>query len=466
MSKVPNNVKLLKNGNAIVMTQSDFRSQINKNEAPNLKFKVKLPLALSDNNGTLQSEKTLFLHGLDNKFPQKLKTILKKSPIYKVGLGYSSQQLAGLGLQTGSIEIDSDKNEEYFKLDQNKAWEDFTKRANLFQNYYTKACRAIKTYNMCYVHIALSAAGTIANATVLPNTRCRLWGNTLTGKVSHCIVADWEKVGNSVSEENAQFYPVIDNWFDTANTFREQVAANKEITEYVYVLRVPSDDLIYNLPDHFSLVESGLIDYANNIINFKKWVMENITTLNQIMFVTREYMISRYPEWEAWENLAKKGGEKGKDAAKKIEDAYDELGTLFQSSASGVEKSGKLIQAPLFDGDKESIKFVKVEQNTFDSQYNADAGWVETQIHWALQIDAGLYSAVDGKNNNGGSAKTQTFNIAQLNEWIYEQVLIELLQFISDYNQFGVKAFRVRRATMYSSDAISAKDRQVQNPTN
>lgn len=462
MSKVPKNIRVIGN-NAIVMTQSDFKSQMEKiKNAP--AFEVKLPFAMNEQNGTLTADEALFLQGKDNKFPQNLRKILSKSPIYKVGLGYSSQQLAGLGLQTGSIQIDTEKNEEYFKIEYSQAWEDFAKRANITANYYTKGCRAIKTYNMCYVHISLSPGGKIAAATVLPNTRCRLWGNTKTGKVSHVVVADWEKVGAAISEENSQSYPIIDNWFDTAGTFKNTVKANPSIKEYVYVLRVPSDDLIYNLPDHFTLVESGLIDYANNIINFKKWVMENITTLNQIMFITKEYMISRFPEWEAWEVAAKKGGEKGAAAAKKIDDAYDELGKLFQDSSSGVEKSGKMIQAPMF-GDKESIKFVKVDQNTFDSQYNADAGWVETQIHWALQIDAGLYSAVDGKNNNGGSAKTQTFNIAQLNEWIYEQVLIELLQFISDYNGFGVKAFRVRRATMYSSDAISASDRAAQNPT-
>lgn len=461
MCSSPSHLRVI-NNNIIVMTQSDFKNQMQSVKA-SPKFKVSLPFAMSEQNGTLLADSALFLQGKDNKFPQNLRKILAKSPIYKVGLGYSSQQLAGLGLQTGEIIIEN--REEVFELKQYPQWDDFAKRSNFTQNFYTKACRAIKTYNMCYVHLSLSQHNTIAAATVLPNTRCRLWGNTNTGEVSHVIVADWDRVGSIINKDNSQSYPVIQNWFDTANTFKDQIIKDSTIKEYVFVLRVPSDDIIYNMPDHFSLVESGLIDYANNIINFKKWVMENITTLNQIMFVTQEYMQSRFPEWESWNAQARKGGDKGKEASDKIDAAYDELAKIFSDTASGVEKSGKMIQAPMFDDGKESLKFVKVDQNTFDSQYNADAGWVETQIHWALQIDAGLYSAVDGKNNNGGSAKTQTFNIAQLNEWIFEQVLLELPQFISDFNGFGVSSFRVRRATMYSSDAISADKRQVQNPT-
>lgn len=462
MSENPKKLRIIGN-NAIVMTKSDFKSQMEDVKGI-AKMEVTLPFAWSEKWNTLEADHYLFMQGKDNKFPQNLKKILAKSPIYKVGLQYSAIQLAGLGIQTGEISLVEDK--EVFLCTKNTAWKDYMKRSSFVRNYYGKACRALKTYNMAYVHIVLSAAGTIANATVLPNTRCRLYGNTLTGKVHFCVVADWEKMpGISVDTTNALWYPIIDCWYDTAETFRSQVAKYPDQKEFIYVLSLPSDDLIYNIPDHYTLVESGLLDYANNIVNFKKWVMENLTTLNQIMFVSEEYMASRYPEWKAWQEQAERGGVKGTEAATKIDNAYNELATLFQASASGVEKSGKMVQAPMFAGGEESIKIVKVEQNTFDQQYNEDANWVEKQIHWALMIDAGLYSTGEGKNNNGGSAKTQTFNIAQVNEWMFEQVLLEIPQFISDYNRFGVDTFMVKRATMYSSDAVSPTDRHTANPS-
>lgn len=465
MSEAPKKLRIIGN-NAIVMTQSDFKNQM-KQIKKIADYEVTLPFAWSEKWNTLEMDHFLFMQGKDNRFPQNLKKILAKSPIYKVGLQYSAIQLAGLGIQTGKFEVDEITKVETFQVTDNPIWKGFEKRANFFRNYYMKSCRALKTYNMAYVHIVLSEKGTIANATVLPNTRCRLYGNTKTGKTTHCVVADWEKMpGVSVNKDNSLWYPIIDNWYDTAESFRATVAENPTQKEYVYVLALPTDDLIYNVPDHFTLVESGLLDYANNIVNFKKWVMENLTTLNQIMFVSEEYMESRYPEWKAWQQAAENGGEKGSAAAKKIDDAYDELATLFQASSSGVEKSGKMVQAPMFADGQESIKIVKVEQNTFDQQYNEDANWVEKQIHWALMIDAGLYSSGgDGKNNNGGSAKTQTFNIAQTNEWMFEQVLLEIPQFISDYNRFGVSDFMVKRATMYSTDAVSPTDRHIANPS-
>lgn len=437
-----------------------------KPKTDNPTLTVELPFGIAEMGNTMKGENLLFLQGIDNQFPSKLKKILAKSPIYKVGLKYSAQQLAGMGLQTGKESIDEETGEEVFKNSLSPGWKDYAKRANFFNNFYARGCRNLKTWNMVYVLVSMSEQNLIANTTVLPNDRCRLWGNTKTGTVSHCIVADWERITSQVNPNNAQFYPVIDAWYNTAESFRETVKANPTVKEYVYVLRVPSDDIVYNIPDHFTLVESGLLDYANNIVNFKKWVQQNLTTLDKILFVSDEYMEGQYPQWQSWKSAAENGGKKGDESADKISAAYDAVVEAFQKSASGIQKGGKTITAPMNEDGKKSIEIVKVEQNSFDAQYNIDAGWVEKQIHWALQIDAGLYSSVEGKNNNGGSAKTQTFNIAQANEWIYEQSLIQIPQFISDFNGYGVETFRVRRATMYSTDALSAKDRSVQNPMN
>lgn len=455
------------NSTAIVMKQSLARETFMKvaNDTPpnGLSQSVaKIPII---QEADPENKLRLFLNGADNLFPNNLKKILKRSPIYKVGLQYSAQQLMGLGLQKGTVKIEND--EEFFVPVANKAWEDFEKRSKFITSYYIPACKAIKTFYEVYVLVSLSPKKLIAKVSILNNDRCRVVGDPDTGQEYFCTVAQWEMGSPTTDTKKTKTYPLIDGWYSPVDALTELTKKYPNEYDFVYRLKMPSDNVIYALPEHFSIVESGLIDYANNIVNFKSWIMQNMTTLNQILFISREYLESQHPLWDTWETQAKAGGDVGKEAMKKMDKIYDDLVTNFTNANSGIQKGGKMLVAPMMnDGERnfESIKVVKVEQNTFDAQYNTDANWVEKQILWAIQIDAGQYAAQEGKNNNGASAKNSSFNIAQMNEWMFEQFIMEVPTFVSDYNRYGVELFRTRRATILTSDAFSAQNRQIQNP--
>lgn len=454
------------NGTAIVMKESTVLSFFGSgNSNPE---KDVIASIIKNTDVIKEEELKLFLNGTDNLFPNNLQKVLSKSPIYKVGLQYSGQQLMGAGLQKGALVIED--SQEYFNPVKYPKWDFFEKKSHFITEYFIPACKNIKTYYQVFALISLSANKTIAKVSVLNDARCRIVGDPKTGEKKYCVVRNWNDASSNQMDINnpdtSSIYPIIDSWYDPIDSLNELIKKFPNIYDFVLYVSIPSDGLIYSKPEHFSIVESGLIDYANNIVNFKSWIMKNMTTLNQILYISREYLLSSYPEWQSWENDASQGGKKGEDAKKKMDNVYDSLSAKFKNSNSGIDKGGKMVIAPLLENDHESIKVVKVDQNTFDSQYNEDANWVEKQIQWAIQIDAGQYSSVDGKNNNGGSNKTQTFNIAQLNEWMFEQFIMIVPQFVSDFNQFDVEAFRIRRSTMYSSDAVSAKDRHIQPPTN
>lgn len=452
---------------AIVMKQSLVRETFMTaaNDTPELGYTKTIAqidiVKKADPEGKLR----LFLNGADNLFPNNLKKILKRSPIYKVGLQYSAQQLMGLGLQKGKVVIEN--QEEFFVPVPNPAWDVFEKRSRFITDYYIPACKAIKTNYQVYVLITLSAKKLIAKVSVLHDDRCRVIGDPNTGEELFCTVTQWDSYATNNDDKKTKTYPLIDAWYSPTESLQELIKQYPNENSFVLRLKMPSDNVIYALPEHFSIVESGLIDYANNIVNFKSWIMQNMTTLNQILFISREYLETQHPLWTSWEDQAKAGGEKGKKAQEEMDKIYNSLIQDFTNANSGIKKGGKMIIAPMMnDGEKnfESVKVVKVEQNTFDAQYNADAAWVEKQILWAIQIDAGQYTAQEGKNNNGSSSKNSSFNIAQMNEWMFEQFIMEVPTFVSDFNGYGVELFRTRRATILTSDAFSAQNRQIQNP--
>jgi hypothetical protein len=178
--------------------------------------------------------------------------------------------------------------------------------------------------------------------------------------------------------------------------------------------------------------------------------MENPTRLDKILFISQDYVKQNYPQFENLMDLASKGGKEGEDALEEIDEIFETIATKFQESNSGVDKSGKTILAPLLEDGEQSIKVVKVDQNTFDSEYNADANWVEKQILWAVMVDSAQYSSSEGSTASGGSNKNQSYNLAQVNQWMFEQFLMEIPKFIADFNEYGIETFKVTRATMFS----------------
>jgi len=237
------------------------------------------------------------------------------------------------------------KEEEYFVPVKNTKWDDFEKRAKFILDYYIPSCKAIKTHYEVYVLITLSPKKIIAKASVLNNDRCRVVGNPDTGEEHFCVVTQWEAMGATYDAKKTETYPLIDAWYDPKESLDTLIKEYPTQNSFVYRLKVPSDNVIYALPEHFSIVESGLIDYANNIVNFKSWIMQNMTTLNQILFISREYLETQHPLWSTWESEAKAGGEKGKKAQDTMDRIYDELVSNFTEANSGIKKGGKMLVA-------------------------------------------------------------------------------------------------------------------------
>ncbi len=449
-------IRVTDQGLGVVMEYSSVRSEFNRSgdETPKQEDIKKV---LNDKKP--DEDLKLVFNGDDNLFPNNLRNILKKSPIYKVGLLYSAQQLMGLGESPGKTEVNDNKL--MFIPEVNKDWQEFKRKSRFTIDCFIPAAQNIKKWYQVYVLFSINDFGKIAKAKILKDEKCRI---IINGKnePKYCAVGDWEKYNSLQAKE---LYPLIDGWYDPVTNLKELIKKNPKDKLFVYHIRIPSDSDIYALPDHFSVVESGLLDYANNIVNFKKWVMENLTRLDKILFISQDYVKQNYPQFENLMDLASKGGKEGQEASTKIDEIFETIATKFQESNSGVDKSGKTILAPLLEDGEQSIKVVKVDQNTFDSEYNADANWVEKQILWAVMVDSAQYSSSEGSTASGGSNKNQSYNLAQVNQWMFEQFLMEIPKFIADFNEYGIETFKVTRATMFSSDAISPKDRQTQDPT-
>jgi hypothetical protein len=84
----------------------------------------------------------LVFNGDDNLFPNNLRNILKKSPIYKVGLLYSAQQLMGLGESPGKTEVNDNKL--MFIPEVNKDWQEFKRKSRFTIDCFIPAHKTSK----------------------------------------------------------------------------------------------------------------------------------------------------------------------------------------------------------------------------------------------------------------------------------------------------------------------------------
>lgn len=416
-------------------------------------------------------------YGTDNQFPKNLYTIIKRNSKLKVGLGIKSRDLIGLGIETGEYSYDNNKKQFVPKLYPEFAT--FYDRANVFRNYIVPAARALKTYYQCFVSVGLTADGAkISYLKVIANQKCRLSKPNSAGQYKDCFISQyWDKgITNVKDDQRVKTVPVIESFFDSAEEMRK-LSKNGKIREFIYVLRVPTEEDHYSLPDYVSVIEQGWVDTSNDVPQFKRWVMKNLTTINQVLYVNEKYFELTYPDWNELKkqcSLDRKDVGGGQTAFEEMKSRRQKLVDDVQSKLSGFKKSGSMITVPVIKEvfgnsfvETKAIEIETIKGNDFTDRYNADANEADTQILFALEVDPSIYGNLTRKDSQGGTGKREGHNIAQASEYIFEQILLEPLFFKRDFDKNAGEEnmqFRIKRAVTPTLDEITPSQRQI-DPT-
>ncbi|MDR6196147.1 hypothetical protein [Siphonobacter sp. SORGH_AS_0500] len=397
--------------------------------------------------------------GTSNTWPQLLQKIIGKNTRLKAGLGFTAAQLLGGGIQAISSKMGTDGEPE--------AWKVFCRKGSFARQYEGLAARDLKTFYLSFVSVVLNEKGDrISYVKTQPTPFCRFSKPNEKGISEFVYVcASWDEV-SSENDERVSKIRIIPNYYSPADALRG-FSEQYEEREFIYVLRIPTDESIYPVPDYYSVIDHGWVDVSNDVPESKKWLFKNLTHVNYVIYIASWYWRKRYPDWITLERSQKPEDiailrQRRQDEVKKINDYLTKK-----------ENNGKLIVADLFaDYDRgildkdadyrkaftlEAVPQAKLEGNFLPDQQEAD-----NQISFAIGLDPSTLGAAPGQSRQGGSDKRESFNISQVINYIFEQILLEVPYLIAEYNHMPDDiAFEIRRVTMQTQDKINPEDRQT-----
>lgn len=216
---------------------------------------------------------------------------------------------------------------------------------------------------------------------------------------------------------------------------------------YVYYERAPWD----------ALRRSKWLDISNQIAQFK---LANLENQMQI-----KYWI-KVPDW--WFTEWKYEGKWKSMTHRQKQEAIKKEFDKFNDFLTGAKNSGKTIMTAFktdINSRKEKWADWEIEEfkpNTLDAVYNDDSEISSNYISNGLGVHSSLVGTAPGKNSLGskGSEIRNLFNIYISNSKPEQDILLEVLEFVRDYNQWDPNLqFWFKNYWLTTLDNVSTGDR-------
>ena len=361
--------------------------------------------------------------GDDNLFPQTVIEECSKNTLIPTTLDWKARALYGGGVMTGKTTYDA-KGEEIFTPEIFPVVRDFFKRSNL-KRYFIEGCSDFYWFQNVFPEMILSRdRKEIVSMVAQETTYCR-WEkqNPATGLIENCYInANWDNGG---TENNSIIVPVLDPYYDPVNNLRE----DKRGFKYIYPISYPSPGKTYYQLAHWnSLRESGWLDVAQAIPQFKKALMKNQMSIKYHIEIADYWWEWKFPNWKSM---------KPEDRKTKTE---AEL-TKINDWLTGQERAGTSV-VTTFKSDPQTgkeyagWKITAVDDKVKDGMYIEDSQEASSHLLYALGVDGTMIGTAPGKNMGAGSGsdKRVAFNIYISLADIHKHILLEPLEFIRDYN--------------------------------
>lgn len=373
--------------------------------------------------------------GSDNLFPQNTMKVIKKNSIIKSTLDWKARSLYSGGLMYGEITYD-DKGNEVRIPKRIPEIDDFIRKSNV-KRYLSEFFKDYVYWNIAFPEIILSNdREKIISICIQDAMFCR-WSkqNEKNGKIETCFInANWDSNENQDSK-NTIPVSVLDPYYDPVEELR-----NDNSFKYIYPISYYSNgNVYYPEPDWYTAIESGWVDVANEIVTFKRYLLNNQLTIKYHIQIPEYYWNFKYPNWNSLKEKEKK-------------EIFESETKRFNDFFQGTEKAGKSIitQFKVEDrGGKEfpGWKIEAIDSKIKDGVYNEDSQEASSHILYALGVDATLIGTTPGKGlgSGSGSDKRVAFNITTSLNVIHQEYALEPLYFIRDYNgwdsniQFWIK---------------------------
>lgn len=389
--------------------------------------------------------------GDDNLYPQTLNTWIEKHPILSSKLPWLAMAIASGGVMYGK------KTANGFEPGYDPEVEKFLKAINIKRYNIDLPIEVIKFYNGFVELIPTVDRRRIALVVPQDSTFCRLSRldyKELQGKPRQCYInGDWDK-GDSWQSAGTSTHEVIDHYGDRIAQIREGSAKS-----YIYHIAGPGSGRdTYAEAPWTSALKSKWLEYSLAIPEAKLAKITNAMMVLIHIEVPHTYWKAAYPDWEEKKDLqAARKQEKQTEWTKVFTDKTNWGKTVMTSYKDYLDgKTG------------EHIKF-KVLENPFkETELIEDSFEANAQIFQAIGMDATLNGTIPGKSMGAGSGsdKREAWNLLMLSSKPMQDLFLEPLQFVFDYNGFDYELVYKNYFIATQDQVAPDKRNQNDNPAN
>lgn len=363
--------------------------------------------------------------GSDNLRPKRLIEAVEKNDLIPVIISFKKRLVYSQGLAYGYELIDENGNEKLIRVEIDEI-EDFLEMICV-DRYLTEAADDNALFNNGFVWFNKNLGGKIIGLGSLDSSYCRLELQNDKGQIENCYVnANWADGG---TESDSEIIKALNPYYDLAGQIK-----NSRKTQMILPLRTQRRNRVYyDKADWEGLLDSGWLDLAQKIPDFKKSLMENQLSIKWHVQIPEYYWPFRFPNWKDMKTDERK---------QKMDTVLNE----FTNFVKGTDKAGTaLISTFRFnEGQMKEYPGWKVEALKGDfkgGEYIEDSKEVDHHIVRAFGLPAQLIQSVaaNGQGAGSGSDIRVAFNQAVIMEKPNQDRLIQPLQIISAVNGWSEK---------------------------
>lgn len=362
--------------------------------------------------------------GEDNLFPKRVVEEARKNTIIPSQLNKFAQYIYNGNFDFGTKDYDDKGNPVYKSLSREKPEIRQWLKNTAIKRYFMETAIDLAWYINATPQLTRSNNGDeIAQIKRSPVRDSRWgWPDKETGTVKECYIsANWERNGTDL-----KVLPVIDAYYFPVDSLRMSQG-----NHFIYPLTYPDpDNSYYSLAPWDSVRQSGWLEVSTQIANFKKSILSNQMSPKYIVFVSEKYMKWKYSDWATLND---------KDKQNKLQETVN----WIEENLSGTDNAGKTLMSITWTTPDGKIEYpweiVPVESPFKEGTYIQDSQEASSHIFTALGIDPSLGGNGPGKQFGAGSGsdKRVAYNILMQSVKAYQDILLQPLEFIRDYNGWG-----------------------------
>jgi hypothetical protein len=202
---------------------------------------------------------------------------------------------------------------------------------------------------------------------------------------------------------------------------------------FILPCRFPAAGSIYYPKAYWhSILDSGWLDFANAIPEFKKALMTNQITIKYLIVFSQEYFPTIFKNEGITDDVAKKA---------RIKLEYDNMNTFLTDTKNTAKSFITYATKYLGAGGKEEYRNmvdIKPIENLFKGgEFIEDSAEANNIISYAIGVHPLITGASPGKNGSiNGTEARELFNLKRVLLWPYRSQILRVLYLIKRYNNW------------------------------